>query len=390
MDAVLGDQLVGQIGGRVRDDRGVGVGAHWPSSYQVAAATRLACAPMAKTLVTGGSGFLGSHLVRALAERGDELRLLARRSSKLDHLDGIEFERVDRRRHRPPRGAPGDAGRRPRLPRRRPHLAAGRRPRGGLRHQPARRPAGLRGGARGRGEAGRPHLDRGRDRRREAEGHRRRDDPVRDRPPRPRLRQLQARGGARGVPPRRPRPAGGDRQPDLRARPRRPEPDLDGPGAPLLPRPDPRLRRRRAQHRRRPRRRRRDTCSPTPRARSASATSSPGATSPSTACSPTCRRISGVDAAAAEAADARWRSAGAQTAARLGLPLPTAPGGDRLGLAVVDLPQRARPSASSASSRARTRRRSRTRSPGSSPSSATAARAAGPEQLALQGGRAGR
>jgi dihydroflavonol-4-reductase len=49
---------------------------------------------MAKTLVTGASGFLGSHLVRALAERGDELRLLARRRSKLDHLAGIEFERA--------------------------------------------------------------------------------------------------------------------------------------------------------------------------------------------------------------------------------------------------------------------------------------------------------
>jgi dihydroflavonol-4-reductase len=49
---------------------------------------------MAKTLVTGGSGFIGSHLVRALAARGDELRLLARRRSRLEHLEGIEFERV--------------------------------------------------------------------------------------------------------------------------------------------------------------------------------------------------------------------------------------------------------------------------------------------------------
>lgn len=49
---------------------------------------------MAKTLVTGASGFLGSHLLRALAERGDELRVLARRTSVLDHLAAIEFERA--------------------------------------------------------------------------------------------------------------------------------------------------------------------------------------------------------------------------------------------------------------------------------------------------------
>ena len=49
---------------------------------------------MAKTLVTGASGFIGSHLARALAQRGDELRLLVRRSSSIDHLADLEFERV--------------------------------------------------------------------------------------------------------------------------------------------------------------------------------------------------------------------------------------------------------------------------------------------------------
>ena len=48
---------------------------------------------MTKSLITGGSGFIGSHVVRALAKRGDELRLLARKNSDLDHLAHLEFER---------------------------------------------------------------------------------------------------------------------------------------------------------------------------------------------------------------------------------------------------------------------------------------------------------
>lgn len=50
---------------------------------------------MAKTLVTGGNGFIGMHLVRALARRGDDLRLLIRPGRELDHLAGIEFERAE-------------------------------------------------------------------------------------------------------------------------------------------------------------------------------------------------------------------------------------------------------------------------------------------------------
>src|SRR5215213_8155819 len=49
---------------------------------------------MGKTLVTGGTGFVGLHLVRELARRGDDLRLLVRESSNTRPLEGIEWERT--------------------------------------------------------------------------------------------------------------------------------------------------------------------------------------------------------------------------------------------------------------------------------------------------------
>ena len=217
--------------------------------------------------------------------------LLARRSSDLGPLDELEFERAtgdvtDRRAVRRAMD-----GRRPGLPRRRAHLAA-RRP-------TARRSSTPTCAARGSSSRrrSRPGSSGSSTPRRvgaigvaKPKRHRRRDDAVRDRPPRasptstPSTRPSSRRSGS-------PRTglAGGDRQPDLRARPRRPDPDLDGPGAPLLPRPDPRLRRRRRSTSSTSATSPPATCSPTRRARSASATSSAGATSPSTACSPTSR-----------------------------------------------------------------------------------------------------
>jgi dihydroflavonol-4-reductase len=47
-----------------------------------------------KTLVTGGTGFVGLHLVRELARRGDELRLLVREGANTAPLEGIEWERA--------------------------------------------------------------------------------------------------------------------------------------------------------------------------------------------------------------------------------------------------------------------------------------------------------
>lgn len=46
------------------------------------------------TLVTGASGFLGSHVARLLAERGERVRVLLRPTSQTRLLEGLAVERV--------------------------------------------------------------------------------------------------------------------------------------------------------------------------------------------------------------------------------------------------------------------------------------------------------
>lgn len=45
-----------------------------------------------KALITGGTGFVGSHVARALAAAGHTVRVLHRPTSRLDALDGLPFE----------------------------------------------------------------------------------------------------------------------------------------------------------------------------------------------------------------------------------------------------------------------------------------------------------
>ena len=49
---------------------------------------------MGKTLVTGATGFIGSYVARALAERGDDVRCTVRSTSALDAIAALDVETV--------------------------------------------------------------------------------------------------------------------------------------------------------------------------------------------------------------------------------------------------------------------------------------------------------
>ena len=46
------------------------------------------------TLVTGATGFIGSHIARKLVQKGEHVKILLRKSSQTKNIDDIDVERV--------------------------------------------------------------------------------------------------------------------------------------------------------------------------------------------------------------------------------------------------------------------------------------------------------
>ena len=184
VDAVLGDQLVGQVGRRVGDDGRGHIGAHRPLLSRL-------YHPVAR----GQDPRHRRHRLPRLA-RGPRARRARRRAAAAAApriQPGPPFGSRDRarrrRRHRPAGGAKGDGGRRPRLPSGRDDVDAPGQPRRGLRAERQGHADRPRGGARRGGEAGRPHVVGRRDRPGESARDGRREPAVQRRPPRDRLRR---------------------------------------------------------------------------------------------------------------------------------------------------------------------------------------------------------
>ena len=46
------------------------------------------------TVVTGATGFIGSHITRKLVESGDRVKVLVRKTSNTKNIDSLDVEKV--------------------------------------------------------------------------------------------------------------------------------------------------------------------------------------------------------------------------------------------------------------------------------------------------------